>query len=210
MKNPLILILFFLLPVFSLAAQEIPEQIQAEPVHGEEGLYQLFIPEPPRRSLVPEHPEPAPRQFRGFYLGMSLDDLQTALSRDELFLFRGRRDVSFLPVQEETLVETTGNSFIRRAHFQLNDEAIYIMSFTLDTRLMDHHSVFTAFMRRYGEPVSLNPQEAVWESEYTRVSIERPLTVKYIDKTVFNRLIEESRAEERGAILRRENFLADF
>ena len=84
------------------------------------------------------------------------------------------------------------------------------MSFSLDTRLMDHYSVFTSFLRKYGEPNSLSPGEAVWESEESRVSIERPLTVKYIDKTVFNRLVEESGNLKRGEMLLREEFLGDF
>jgi len=172
--------------------------------------FEYLIPAPPPVSIVPEFPEPLPRQFRGFSLGSSLETLEAALVRDHLLHFRGPRDVSFLPIREQTLVETTGSSFIRRAHFQLDNEIVYIMSFTLDTRLVDHFSVFTAFVRRYGEPVILNPREAVWESGETRVSIERPLTVKYIDRLVFDRLIEESRELDNWQLFLREDFLADF
>ena len=160
--------------------------------------------------MAPENPEEPPRQFRDLYLGMPLESLKAALTGDGLFSFRGDRDVSFLPIREETLVETTGLSYIRRAYFQLSEGAVYIMSFSLDTRTMDHYSVFTSFVRKYGEPTDLSPGEAVWESEDTRVAIERPLTVKYIDKTVFSRLIEESKTNEGRELLRREEFLADF
>ena len=179
------------------------------PVFAQETI-EFTIPEPERRSLAPENPEEVPRQFRGIALGMALDELKTALVADTLFSFRGDRDVSFLPVREETMVETTGLSYIRRAFFQLTQGAVYIMSFSLDTRQMDHYSVFTSFVKKYGEPVELSPGEAVWESETTRVSIERPLTVKYIDKTVFDRLLEESKARDSQDVLRRESFLADF
>jgi hypothetical protein len=179
------------------------------PIFAQETM-EFTIPEPERRSLVPENPEEVPRQFRGIALGMSLDELKTALIADSLFSFRGDRDVSFLPVREETMVETTGLSYIRRAFFQLTQGAVYIMSFSLDTRQIDHYSVFTSFVKKYGEPVELSPGEAVWESENTRVSIERPLTVKYIDKTVFNRLLEESKARDSQEVLRRESFLGDF
>jgi len=171
---------------------------------------EFTIPEPEKRPLAPENPEEVPRKFRGIALGMALDELKTALAGDSLFSFRGDRDVSFLPVREETMVETTGLSFVRRAFFQLTQGALYIMSFALDTRQIDHYSVFTSFIKKYGEPVTLSPSEAVWESETTRVSIERPLTVKYIDKTVFDRLLEESKASENLEIYRRESFLADF
>ena len=187
-----------------------PQSVPAEKVPGELNQYELTIPGPARQPLAPENPDPVPRQFRGMSLGQSLDDLKTALVKDELFVFRGDRDVSWLPVREQTLVETTGLSYIRRAYFQIQDGAVYIMSFSLDTRLMDHYSVFTSFVKKYGEPVTLDPGESVWESEDTRVSIERPLTIKYIDKKVFDRLVAESKTQQKQELFRREEFLADF
>jgi hypothetical protein len=172
--------------------------------------FDFIIPEPVRPPLAPEDPEEVPRQFRELSLGMSLDELKETLIRDALFSFRGDRDVSFLPIREETLVETTGLSFIRRAFFQLSEGSVFIMAFTLDTRLLDHYSVYTSLVRRYGEPLSLNPQEAVWESEETRLSLERPLTVKYLDKTIFNALIDESTTSESDMLRLREEFLGDF
>ena len=200
MKKLVFFLLMTSLFTGAVCAQEVNDQ----------GLIELEIPEPPRRSLAPENPDDLPRQFRNLALGMGLEDLKSALTRDSLFTFRGDRDVSFLPVKEQTLVETTGLSYIRRAYFQLVQESVYIMSFSLDTRFMDHYSVFTAFIKKYGEPLSLSPAEAIWDDGETRVSIERPLTVKYIDKTVFNRLIEESRTEEKLQLLLREEFLGDF
>ena len=191
----MIFICFFFAIINGLYAQEILE---------------YDISEPERRSLAPENPDELPRQFRALSLGMALDDLKTALTGDLLFSFRGDRDVSFLPVREQTLVETTGLSYIRRAYFQLVSGSVYIMSLSLDTRLMDHYSVFTTFIKKYGEPQSLSPAEAVWDNGETRISIERPLTVKYIDREVFDRLIEESKTQERLEMLRREEFLADF
>ena len=192
---------FFLLWIFFFLAA-LPAYVQQ--------TFDFEIPQPERRSLAPENPEPVPRQFRAFSLGMGLEELKSVLVQDGLFHFRGDRDVSFLPIRQETLVETTGSSFVRRAFFQISEESVYIMSFTLDTRLVDHYSVFTSFVRRYGEPVSLSPGESVWESEESRVSIERPLTVKYVDKTVFDRLVDESRNLQNRQLMRREDFLADF
>jgi hypothetical protein len=151
-----------------------------------------------------------PESFRGFSLGMDIDALKSALEEDGLFNFRGDRDVSFLPNREQSLIETTGFSFIRRAFFQLRDGKVFIMAFTLDTSLVDHYSVYTSFVKKYGEPAALNPREAVWESEAVRAAIERPLTVKYIDKQVFNEVVSESETAESSELLRRQEFLDDF
>jgi hypothetical protein len=159
-----------------------------------------------------------PRVFRTIRLGMSLEELKTALQGDRLYNFRGDRDVSFLPAAargretalEQNLVETTGSSFIRRAFFQLRESELFIMAFALDTALVDHYSVFTGFVQKYGEPASLDPKQAVWETETTRIAIERPLTVKYIDMRIFNEIIGESSLVESGEVRRRQEFLDDF
>jgi len=151
-----------------------------------------------------------PRQFRELSLGMSLDDLKTKLIIDGYFNFRGDRDVSFLPAREQSLVETTGSSFIKRAFFQLRDGEVFIMSFTLNTEVIDHYSVFTQFTEKYGKPTQLNPKAAVWETEETRIAIERPLTVKYIDKKVFDDITGESGLIKSGHVKLRQDFLNEF
>ncbi|MDR0586869.1 MAG: hypothetical protein LBG26_06485 [Treponema sp.] len=170
---------------------------------------EITIPPPPRPAPV-ENPSPLPRTFRQLSLGMDLDELKEALAADGLFAFRGDRDVSFLPVKEENLVETTGLSFIRRAFFQLRDGKVFIMAFSLDPNMVDHYSVFTTLREKYGDPGSLNPHQAVWENGGTRVSIERPLTVKYIDMEVFSRIVDESNAEESSRVFLRQRFLDEF
>jgi hypothetical protein len=141
---------------------------------------------------------------------MDLDALKSALQEDGLFNFRGDRDVSFLPNRDQSLIETTGFSFIRRAFFQLRDGKLFIMAFNLDTSLVDHYSVYTSFVKKYGEPAALSPREAVWESDTVRVAIERPLTVKYLDKQVFNEIVSESETAGSAELLRRQEFLDDF
>jgi hypothetical protein len=151
-----------------------------------------------------------PRQFRGISLGMPLDDVKDALVKDSYFNFRGDRDVSFLPARDQSLVETTGSSFIKRSFFQFRDGELFIMSFTLNTAIMDHYSVFMQLSAKYGQPSWLNPKEAVWENDDTRIALERPLTVKYIDKKVFDDIVNESGLLEAGQIRLRQDFLDEF
>jgi len=151
-----------------------------------------------------------PRQFRQLSLGMGLDELKNGLIKDDLFQFRGDRDVSFLPAREQSLVETTGLSFIKRAFFQLRDAQVFIMAFTLNTEIVDHYSIFTQFVQKYGQPSYLDPGVAVWETEETRIAIERPLTVKYIDRVVFNDIVNESGLIESGHVRLRQDFINEF
>ena len=162
-------------------------------------------------SLLPGHAqESLPRQFRQLSLGMKLDDLKASLLSDDYFNFRGDRDVSFLPIREQSLVETTGPLFIRRAFFQLRDGEVFIMSFSLNTQIIDYFSVFTQFVEKYGQPSFLDPRSAIWETDETRIAIERPLTVKYIDKVVFDDIVNESGLLESSQVRLRQDFLNEF
>jgi hypothetical protein len=156
-----------------------------------------------------EKPE-LPRVYRQLSLGMSLENLKGALQQDEIFNFRGDRDVSFLPIGEQNLVETTGRSFIKRALFQLRSGQLFAMAFTMNTELVDHYSIFTVFVQKYGEPDILDPKQAVWESPDTRIAIERPLTVKYMDMQVFNELLDSAQTKESQDMQIREDFLNEF
>jgi hypothetical protein len=151
-----------------------------------------------------------PRRFRGISLGMSLEELKTALAEDGLFSFRGDRDVSFLPDPQQHLVETTGLSFIKRAFFQLHEGELFIMAFSMNSDLVDHYSVFTALTEKYGQPAELSPRQSVWEDGGVRLALERPLTVKYIDLEVFNGIMGASAARESGELLRRREFIDGF
>ncbi|MDR3174438.1 MAG: hypothetical protein LBU19_09330 [Treponema sp.] len=151
-----------------------------------------------------------PRQFRDIRLGMSLEELKTSLEADELFTFRGDRDVSFLPDPQQFLVETTGLSFVKRAFFQLHGGKLFIMAFSMNTGLVDYYSIFTALREKYGEPKDLSPRQSVWEDEGLRLTLERPLTVKYIDLEVFNGIVGASAVEKTHELLRRQEFIDAF
>lgn len=151
-----------------------------------------------------------PRVYRELSLGMSLEDLKAALKADELFNFRGDRDVSFLPLGEQNVVETAGFSFIKRALFQLKEGRLFAMAFTMNRDLVDHYSIFTVFVEKYGEPDLLDPRQAVWESEATRIVLERPLTVSYMDMPVFKALLDTAQTRESQELRLREDFLNGF
>jgi hypothetical protein len=191
----LVLLFFFSAAVFVSAQEEDGQYDYGQ--YGDNSAGTMFIPEPPR-------------SYRTVTLGMELENLKEALKEDEFYEFRGDRDVSFLPLSSEDLIETFGTSFVQRAAFQLRNETLYIFTLNLNTRLVDHYSVFTTFVERYGQPSYLDPQEAVWESDTTRVSIERPLTVKYIDKELFNDMLYNSKIIESREVQQREEFLNGF
>ena len=159
---------------------------------------------------APAAVQPLPQGFRGLILGMGLDQAKQALKADPLFRYRGDPDVSFLPQTKQYLIECTGASFLRRAYFQFADGRLFIMILVLDEQRLDHYSMFRTLSAKYGQPTSLSPQETVWQSDAVRFSLERPLTVKYVDARTFAAVLSQGGAQKDLEQLSREKFLAQF
>lgn len=152
----------------------------------------------------------APSGFRGIELGMELQAVKDRLMEDPFFDYRGDPDVSLLPQTHETLIECRGFSYLTRAYFQFSGKKLYIMILLLDEARIDHYSLFTTLTEKYGGFTSLSPSKVVWETEETIFSLERPLSVKYVDRFVFEELKEEGQAAENLRDISRSRFLEEF
>jgi hypothetical protein len=151
-----------------------------------------------------------PMGFRNVSLGMGLDQVKAALKADPLFRYRGDPDVSFLPQTSQYLIECEGSTYLRRAYFQFADSRLFIMILVLDAQKLDHYSLFSTLTAKYGQPTSLSPEESVWQSDPVRFSLERPLTVKYIDNKTFAAILAKGGAQKDLDQLSREKFLEQF
>lgn len=151
-----------------------------------------------------------PDSYRALRLGMDLEEAQDALQADGLFGYRGERDLSLLPGGSRTLIETAGPSFIRRSWLQFHEGKLWSMTFTLDPGRIDYYSVYSTLVAKYGEPHSLNPSKARWTDDRVILTLERPLTIKYLDAAVFESLLAGSFAGQAASDMLREAFLEDF
>ncbi len=151
-----------------------------------------------------------PREFRGIALGMGMEEVQKLLMGDGLFHYRGEPDVSLLPRPNESIIEVSGLSYIRRAFFQFYEGRLFVMIFAMNEAKMDHYSIFTTLSGKYGKPVMLSPNESVWQDGATRLSVERPLAVKYIDLETFNAIKAAGLAQENAEEMLRSDFLGSF
>jgi hypothetical protein len=152
----------------------------------------------------------APRGFRGVELGMELEQVKSRLAADALFGYRGDPDVSLLPSPQQTLIECAGASWVRRAFFQFHEGRLLSIILVLDERRLDYYTLFETLRRKYGEPGRLDPAQAVWEFAGVRLSLERPLSVKYLDSGRFEALREQGRAGETLSEVSKDAFLKEF
>ncbi len=154
--------------------------------------------------------QPLPRGFRNLTLGMEIDAAKEALKKDGYFHYRGDPDVTMLPRPNYSVIESDGVTFIDRGFFQFHEKNLYIIILLLNDEKVDYYSLYTTLRDKYGEPDYLDPKQMVWENELTRMALERPLQIKYIDRDVFEQLQKEGRAEESMERMMQDSFLEEF
>jgi len=141
--------------------------------------------------------EPLPNGFKEIQLGMSVDQTKSELIKDSDFGYHGDRDVSLLKGENRVLIETDaerglGTNFLKRCWFQFSNDSLYIITINMNPEKIDYYSVFTTLKAKYGEPLNITPQAATWKNNTVTMSLEKPLTLKYIDNEKFESLQKSS------------------
>jgi hypothetical protein len=161
-------------------------------------------------TVATEQPAALPAGFSSVELGMPVDTVKDRLRADPNFFYRGDPDVTLTPDREQQLIEVEGTFFVERAFFQFQDEELYIIILQLNRSRLDYFTMYTELEGKYGEPVFFEPSQVVWESEDVRMSLEKPLTVKYVSRPVFDSLVASGEMERSQRDLSREDFLEQF
>jgi len=151
-----------------------------------------------------------PPGFDVFRLGMTLDELKSALKNNSYFLYSGEPDVTLLERPNTHLIDVPGISFFTRGVFQIVNGKLYSITLELNPEQLDYFTMYTALTKKYGDPAALDPSSARWESPSVRLSLEKPLTVKYLDMPAFQKIQSEGRAQKSLQSLTRDQFLQAF
>jgi hypothetical protein len=138
---------------------------------------------------------------------MDRDTVIAALKKDAVFSYRGPEDLSLLPSPNQSLIEVSGLSFVKRGFFQFYDGKLWVMILELNTDKVDHYSIYTSLVAKYGEPGLLDPKESRWEDKSTRMALERPLTLRYMDMAVYAKISAGESAKASTQELDRQGFL---
>lgn len=154
--------------------------------------------------------ETVPGGYRGYKLGADMAQVKKALEIDSWFRWRGEPEVSLLTEPSRNLIDCDGSGFIRRGFFQFDEDRLFIITLELNPRWIDYFTLFTEFRKRYGEPAGMDPDRAWWESGETRLVLEKPLTVKYLDRKVFREILDRSDESVTTREWLRKEFLNGF
>ena len=154
--------------------------------------------------------ESIPKGFHDFIFGDSLETVKDKLKIDSYFSYRGDPDVSMMLTPDKSIIDTAGSGFIQRAYFIFFEEKLYQITLVMDLEKIDFYTFQTTFSDKYGNPDFLDPTGMIWENSTNRISLEYPLSVKYVDLNVFNSLLSESQLNKSNEEVLREDFMNSF
>jgi hypothetical protein len=150
------------------------------------------------------------RGFREIQLGVSFERAQDLIQADSAFQYRGEPDVSLRLSDGGTVIDTRGRVYMERGIFQFHENQLFSIALYLDRSRLDYFQLYEQFRGRYGDPVDLDPQRALWEDQSTRIELERPLTVRYLDLETFRLRRRDTRTQEAAEDIARDQFLGEF
>lgn len=150
------------------------------------------------------------RGFREIVLGSDFESAEEAIIGDMAFAYRGRPDISLSLSQEDTVIDTRGRGYVDRGLFAFHEDRLFSISLYLQQQRLDYFQVFNQLTERYGDPVTLDPERAIWEDARTRIELERPLTVRYLDVETFRARRDEARTRQAIEDITRDDFLDEF
>ena len=154
--------------------------------------------------------EEIPLGFRSLKLGLNIEEVKEILYIDPYFDYRGDPDVSLLPQENQSLIECSGNLYIERSYMQFYDERLFIIILELNEIQLDYYTIFSTLSAKYGEPTYLNPLEVVWIFEEVKMSLEKPLSLKYLDRVIFEKLNQAGSNIDNLMELSKEAFLDEL
>ncbi len=148
--------------------------------------------------------------FDTIHLGMTLDQVKQELSKSGYFQWNGGPQVTLLAKPNNSLIDVSGITYFHRGVFQFHNGILFVATYDLNPQEFDYYGLYTALVKKYGQPKELDPSMAAWSDGKTRLSLERPLTIKYVDLTIEAKLRQNSQAGKAYQQISREKFLELF
>lgn len=150
------------------------------------------------------------RGFDRMDLGMSYTQTLEALVQSSYFEFRGLPDLSLRPGGPDPIIFVEGLSFVDEAYFQFRDDRLYSILILVNLNQMDYFTFYQHFQGLYGDPVSLDPSRSIWEDGATRLILEKPLSIHYLDIPTMEIILEGGRILDSAEEFARDRFLENF
>lgn len=150
---------------------------------------------------------PLPKGINGIELGMKSSEVIERLVGNELFSYVPKY-FRMSSKYEKSILSVEGRGFIDMAYFYFSEDDILVsFSLFLKDEYISYGTVFSDFQNKYGRSV-LTPEEAKWADGNVSISVEQPLSIKFVLEEYIPS--NEGEVQKEELVLDREKFLDYF
>lgn len=135
--------------------------------------------------------EPLQNGYKSYILGMGQDEIEEELSNSSEFNIIREEILSVRMEPDTDIISTEGYGFVTRAYFHFNNEKLFQIYLIIDEQKVGYYPILKTYINKYGNPSSFSPDRAVWENNEVMVILEKPCTLKYVDKKVWDSLLSK-------------------
>lgn len=151
-----------------------------------------------------------PDRYRTISLGMTMEQVKTKLENDTIYNYRGERDVSLLPSENKSIIETSSDTWLENCWFQFYNNELYSIIINYNPEKFDYNTIYNQLIDKYGLHNEMDPTKAIWEDDFVIMSLEKPISVKYINKKIFNDIRTQATVEKTKEEETRDSILGDL
>lgn len=148
--------------------------------------------------------------FEVFKMGMNRKTVQDKLYQSKLFYYQGEPEVTMTKNPAETLLNCQGRGIVKKGTFHFYKGRLFVITLILNPEEIDYYTLFTRFTKRFGDPKKMSPKSALWENKKTRLGLEKPLAIRFVDAEIFDSMEKKGKIKENVKVKTREDFLELF
>jgi len=122
--------------------------------------------------------------YKNIRLGASREDAINAILSDYTMILprkymTGKADIT--AEESETFLALEENRFYRSGYFLFKNDALYSITVNFQPNQVDFLELLSALNSKYGKGAFLDADTVAWQNGDTRIILERPSIVKYIN-----------------------------
>ena len=123
----------------------------------------------------------------------------------------GVRSLRIIRIEPDTeIISTEGNGFINLGYFHFNNDRLYQILLKIDEQKIGYYYLLKNLSEKYGKPSIFTPKKVSWENEKVKIVLEKPCTLKYVDNTIWDEIINRDQTSDAVIEQIRKKFVDDL